>query len=97
MNNYKNKFMSKVKTLIAEAVIPIVKAVGKVEMEIVLSGIKEHNTAKLYQNTLQGLYSNFSLLKEAAVKTKSKIDDGIVDLVLEAVKDCADADGLVLR
>jgi hypothetical protein len=97
MNNYKNKFMSKLKTMIVEAVLPVIKAVGKAEMEMVLSGIKEHNTEKLYQNTLQGLYSNFSLLKEAAVKTNSKIDDGIVDLVLEAVKDSADADGLVLR
>ena len=82
--------------MIVEAVLPAIKAVGKAEMEIVLSGIKEHNTPELYQHTLQGLHSDFSLLKEAAVKTRSGIDDGIVDLVLEAVKESADANGIVL-
>lgn len=88
--------MSKIKEIIVEAVLPAIKAVGKLEMKIVLSGIKEHNTAETYRNTIQGLYANFSLLKEAAFKTRSKIDDGIVDLVLEAVKDSADADGISL-
>ena len=88
--------MSKIKEIIASTVFPIVKAVGKVEMKEVLSGIKEHNTPEIYHNTLQGVYSSFSLLKEAAVKTKTKIDDGIIDLVLEAVEENADADGIVL-
>jgi predicted secreted protein len=88
--------MSKIKEVIVEAVLPAIKAVGKVEMKIVLSGIKEHNTPEIYRNTIQGLYSNFSLLKEAAFKTRSKIDDGIVELVLEAVKDSADSDGISL-
>jgi len=88
--------MPKIKEVIVAAVLPAIKAVGKIEMEGVLSGIKEHNTSEIYKNTLQGLHSDFSLLKEAALKTKSKIDDGIVDLVLEAVKETADADGIIL-
>lgn len=88
--------MSKIKTIIVEAVLPAIKAVGKVEMESVLSNIKEHNTPEFYQNVLQGLHSNFSLLKEATLKTRSRIDDGIVDLVLEAVKESANADGITL-
>ncbi|MGE5108596.1 MAG: hypothetical protein ACM3H8_13700 [Sphingobacteriales bacterium] len=88
--------MSKIKEIIVASVLPAIKAVGKIEMVNVLSGIKEHNTPEIYQHTLQGLYSNFSLLKEAAFKTKSRVDDGIVDLVLEAVKESADADGIVL-
>lgn len=89
--------MSKINEIIVASVLPAIKAVGKIEMENVLSGIKEHNTPEIYQNTLQGLHSNFFLLKEAALKTRSGIDDGIIDLVLEAVKDSADADGIVLR
>jgi hypothetical protein len=58
--------MSKIKTIIIEAVLPAIKAVGKAEMEIVLSDVKEHNTPEFYQNVLQGLHSNFSLLKEAS-------------------------------
>lgn len=88
--------MSKIKQMIIATVLPTIKAVGKIEMEDVLSGIKEHNTVEVYKNTLQGLHANFSLLKEAAVKTKSKLDDGIVDLVLEAVQESADVDGIVL-
>ena len=86
--------MSKVKTVLVEAVLPVIKAVGKAEIEVALSGIKEHNTVEIYQTTLQGLHSNFVLLKEAASKTKSKIDDGIIELVLEAVTENAVADGI---
>ena len=88
--------MAKIKEIIVAAVLPALKEVGKLEMEDALSDIKQHNTAEIYKNTLLGLYSGFSLLKEAAIKTKSKVDDGIIDLVLEAVKENAAADGIVL-
>ena len=88
--------MPKLKEIIIEAMMPAIKAVGKAELEAVLAGIKEHNSTETYQLTLQGLYSNFSLLKQAAYKTKTKIDDGIIDLVLEAVKESADSGGIVL-
>ena len=88
--------MSKIKEVIVEAVLPTIKVVGKIQMTNVLSGIKQHNNQEIYRNTLQGLYSNFSLLKEAAVKSKTRIDDGIVDLVLEAVKESAKAEGIIL-
>jgi hypothetical protein len=88
--------MSKIRELIVAAVLPAIKTAGKMEMENVLSGIKEHNTPEVYRNTLQGLHSNFLLLKEVALKSKSKFDDGIVDLVLEAVEVTANTDGIVL-
>lgn len=88
--------MSKIHEMIASAVLPIIKGVGKLEMQNVLLGIKENNTQEIYKNTLQGLHSNFSLLKEVANKTRSNLDDGIVDLVLEAVKESAANDGIAL-
>lgn len=88
--------MSKINELIVAGVLPLIKRVGKLELEHVLSGIKEHNSEEVYKNTLQSLHSNFSLLKEAAYKSKSKVDDGIVDLVLEAVNENANAEGIVL-
>jgi hypothetical protein len=88
--------MSKIHEIIVAALIPTIKTVGKLEMENVLSGIKEHNTLEIYKNTLLGLYSNFSLLRDVAYKTPNRIDDGIVDLVLESVKESADASGIVL-
>ena len=88
--------MSKIREIIVASFLPAIKEVGKIEMEAVLSGIREHNAPEIYQTTLRGLHSNFSLLKEVAVKTKTQVDDGIIDLVLEAVKDSADAGGIVL-
>ena len=89
-------FMSKIHEMIAVAVLPIIKGVGKLEMQNVILCSKENNPPGIYENILQGLHSNFCLLKEAAVKTKSNFDDGIVDLILEAVKESADQDGIIL-
>jgi len=88
--------MSKIHEMIASAVLPIIKGVGKLEMQNVLLAIKENNPPEIYTNTLHGLHSNFSLLKDVASKTRSNLDDGIIDLVLEAVKESADNDGIVL-
>ncbi len=93
----KNDFMLKIHEIIVSAVLPIIKGVGKLEMQNVLLGVKEHNTQETYKNTLQELHSNFSLLKEAASKTRSNFDDGIVDVVLEAVRESANTDGIALR
>ena len=88
--------MSKIKEAIVEAIIPVIKTAGKIEMENVLSSIKENNNNETYKNVLQGIHSNFSLLKEAALKTKTKIDEGIIDLVLEAVNEKAETDNIIL-
>jgi len=89
--------MSKVSEILVSVLMPAIKSVGKSELKEVLSGIKAHNTPDVYKNTLQGLYSDFSLLKEVAVKTKTNIDDGIVDVVLEAVQETATSDNIVLN
>jgi len=86
----------KIKEAIVEAVMTVIKADGKEEMEIVLENIKQHNDPGLYENTLRSLYSNFSLLKEVTDKSKTKVDDGIVDLILDAVKAKAESDKIVL-
>lgn len=88
--------MSKIKEAIVEAIMPVIKTAGRIEMENVLSSIKEHNNSEAYKNILQGIHSNFSLLKEAALKTKTKIDEGIIDLVLEAVNEKAETDNIIL-
>jgi hypothetical protein len=88
--------MPKIHEMISSAFLPIIKGVGKLEMQHVILCIKEHNPPEIYKNVLQGLHSNFSLLKEAAIKTSSNLDDGIVDLVLEAVKENAERNGIIL-
>ena len=88
--------MPKIKEILVEAMLPAIKAVGKAEMKTVLTRVKDHNTPEIYQTTLQGLYSNFSLLKQAAYKTKTNVDDGVIDLILEAVQETAESGGVVL-
>ncbi len=88
--------MSKIGEVLVSVLMPAIKTVGKAELKEVLAGIKQHNTPELYKNTLQGMYSDFLLLREGALKTKSKIDDGIVDVVIEAVQESAAADSIVL-
>ena len=82
--------------MIAGAVLPIIRGVGKLEMQNVFLCTKEHNSPEIYENMLRGLYSNFCLLRQAAVTTKSHFDDGIVDLVLEAVQESAEQDRIML-
>lgn len=81
------KVMSKIKEIIVEAVLPAIKEIGKFEMKAVLANIATHQTPEVYKSTLQTLYSSFSLLKEASVKSKTIIDDGIIDIVMEAVEE----------
>ena len=88
--------MSTIKEIIVASLLPAIKEVGKLEMKEVLSGIKEHNESEIYKNTLRGLHANFSLLRKAAIETKTIVDDGIIELVLEAVRESAEADNIPL-
>src|SRR5215471_12422726 len=90
--NTKYFLMPNIKEIIVASVLPAIKEVGKLEMKEVLSGIKEHNDSEIYKNTIKSIHSNFSLLRTAAIKTKTVVDDGIVELVLAAVSECAEAD-----
>ena len=88
--------MSKIKELIVAGVLPVIKEVGKIEMKQVLEGIRKHNEPSVYKNTLVSLHANFLLLREAAIQSKTNIDDGIIDLVLEEVIENAEANDLSL-
>ena len=88
--------MSKIKEAIVASVLPTIKEIGKLEIENVFTGIKANNSAEFYKNTLLELHANFSVLKDVAVKTSTKIDDGIIDLVLEAVRENAKSGGIIL-
>jgi hypothetical protein len=79
--------MSKANPLFLEILVPAIRSVGKAEMKILLSGLKEHNSPEFYENVLKSIQSNFILLKDIATKTKTRFDDGIIGLVLEAVEE----------
>lgn len=85
-----------IKELMIAALLPALKEVGKLELKEVLSNIQAHNSLDIYTNTLKSMNSSFLMLKEVAVKSKTMIDDGIIDIVLEAVKESAQEDGIQL-
>lgn len=84
------------KEIIVASVMPVVKIIGKSELEKVLQNIQDHNTPEVYANTLKSIHSSFLLLKEVAIRSKTKIDDGVIDLVLEAVEESAEDDNITL-
>lgn len=86
--------MSKIKEILVAAVLPAFKEMGRLEMEAVLTHMTTYQTPEVYRDTLRTLYASFSLLKEASVKSKTKIDDGIIDIVLGAVEDTAAKAGI---
>jgi len=94
--NRKINFMSKIKELIVASVLPVLKEVGKIEMKQVLEGIRKNNDPSVYKNTLMSLQANFLLLRQAAIQSKTNIDDGIIDLILETVTENAEANELIL-
>lgn len=88
--------MSGIKETLVAVLIPAIKAIGKLQLSEVLSKIQTNNSREVYENTLQSIHSSFSLLREVAVKSKTKIDDGIIDMVLETVEEAAEEDGVTL-
>jgi hypothetical protein len=87
---------SKFNEILVSAFIPAIKAVGKAELTTILEKIQDHNTIEVYTNALRSIHSSFLLLKEVAVKSKTKIDDGLIDMILESVEEAALEDGVVL-
>lgn len=85
-----------IKELLVSAVLPAFKEVGKVQVEDLLQQLHDHNLTEVYESSLKGLFQAFTLLKTVAIKTKSHIDDGIVDLVLESVADSAAQNNVTL-
>lgn len=88
--------MANIKEALIAMLIPAIKGIGKLQLSEVLSKIQEHNTPEVYENTLKSIHSSFSLLKQVAEKSKTKIDDGLIDMVLETVEEAADDDNVQL-
>lgn len=81
---------SKFQEIIVAAILPAVEAVGKAQLLEILKKIKTNNTPEVYSHTLKSVYSAFSLMKDLTTKTKTKLDDGVVNMVLEAVEEAAE-------
>ena len=72
------------------------KEAGKASVSELLANIKEHNDADTYEQTLKAGSSFFTLLSKVAAKSKTKIDDGVIEIFLSPIQDAADADDITL-
>ena len=79
-----------------EDTILLVKAAEKLELDMTLNSIKEYNGEEYYKQTLQGIFNDFGVLLRATERTNSTVDNGIINLVLQVVKEKAASDGVFL-
>jgi hypothetical protein len=82
--------------ILLSAILPAIKSVSQLEIEMALSEVKERKGMEAYVNTVYGIYSGFAFLKETTIRTKTRVNDGILDLVLEAVMKSAMANNISL-
>jgi hypothetical protein len=88
--------MDKIKELLAAAVFPTIKAIGIIELKEVLYKIKAQQQPAEFVNMLKSINSPFTILLHYAEQTKTKIDDGIVSTIVEAVRQVANESDIQL-
>lgn len=84
------------KEVLINMLLPAIKGLAKVYLKSVLQKIQDHNTPEVYESTLKNINSSFTLLDEVAQKSKTKIDDDIIEAVLESVQESALEDDIQL-
>lgn len=72
------------------------KEAGKLSVIGLLANIKEHNDEQTYLDTLRGGNAFFNQMAKLAAKSKSKVDDSVIEIFHQPIKDAAEADGIEL-
>lgn len=82
--------------LIANIFMGAVKEAGSIKIADILANIKEHNSPEVYANALKSGSAFFSLVGELAKKSKTKIDDSVIEIFQGPIKAAAEAAGINL-
>lgn len=88
--------MASLKEILIATLLPAIKSVGIMELTTVLNKIRESKKAPEFEDILKSLHGSFSILLFYAKKTKTKIDDGLIQTVLEAVENVAEENDIEL-
>lgn len=89
--------MSKITDVIVSALAPVVKSVAKDKLVELLDQLKEKNEAN-YKTTLVSLYPIIDVQLEGVTdKTKTNIDDAVVDALKEAIEESATKNSVTLQ
>ena len=84
------------KNVIVSIFLGAFKEAGKASVAELLANIKEHNDEETYQEALKAGNAFFNLLSKVAAKSKTKVDDGVIEIFQSPIQDAAEADGVDL-
>lgn len=83
------------KEILVATLMPAIQAVGEAELTELLGKLKASNP-EVYPGFIKSMYGNFKLLEQLAAKTSSKIDDGLVEMVLDVLTQLSTTDNIQL-
>jgi len=87
---------SKLGEILAGAFLPVIGSVGQAHLVDILAQVKEKNEEG-YKSILQGVYPPLKRILVPVVKgTKTKFDDTLVDAIVGAIEESAEANGVAL-
>ena len=75
----------KTDTMFVQLLLNAVKTAASLELAQLLEKFKEHNSEQDYNDLVTALQKSFGLLKKVADQTKTKVDDTVVGIVLNAL------------
>lgn len=82
--------------ILVGAIMPTIKTVEKAQLSDLLEKLKEAETKENVENDVKALHGIFKRLDALAQKTKTKIDDNLIDGVVEALEEFADDNDISL-
>lgn len=88
--------MSKFSDFIVSALLPTIEAIGQAKLVDVLQKLHDTDIEK-YKATVVAGHVFIKPLKEFVAKTNTKIDDGFVDAIDEAISESAAKNGVVFE
>lgn len=84
------------KEILANLIFPVIKQIGIIELKGILAKIQAEEPPAKFVDILKSLNSTWRVIQTYAVQTKTKIDDGFVDTILQAVTETANENGIQL-
>ena len=84
------------KELLASIGLSAVTAIGREQLIDLFGKIRQNNTPELYANAVKSTHSTFSMVADLAAKTKTKVDDAIVSMIVSAMVELAGEAGIEL-
>lgn len=93
---YKKAKMINLKEIFLTPFVAAIEAIGAAGLVEGLDQMKKDESPEDFAQIIKVFYANFSIVLKYAKKTKTKIDDAVVQTILDAVKQVADENNISL-